>query len=92
MRPGSARFTVSPRTSHLDSAFRRWWLDVNDGVGDLGELLHQAVLDDVGELVRVAQQRVGGEPHVQVQEDVIERAAGADVMAGATTRCWATRR
>ena len=47
-------------------------LDVDDDVGQFGVALHQSILDDVGDVVRVREGRVGREPHVQIEKHVIQ--------------------
>src|SRR3954467_12335305 len=56
-------------------------LDVDARIRDLGEALHEAVLDHVRYAVRVAQRRVAREPDVEIEEHVVHRPARADVVA-----------
>jgi hypothetical protein len=65
---------------------RRRRLDVDDRVGNLRVACHQPVLDHMRERVRVAQPHLGRQPHVQIQEHVIGRSTGPDVMAAQHAR------
>ena len=47
-------------------------LDVDDRVGDLGIAVHQPVLHDVREAVRLVERHLGRKPDVQVEEGVVE--------------------
>ena len=79
--PTTSTKTISPCSCTVGSVLRRRRLDVDDGVRDLRELLHQPILDDVRQAVGFVERRVAAEPDVQIEERVIGRAARADLMA-----------
>jgi hypothetical protein len=71
-----------PRSRIADRGLRlsRRWLDMDDYVDDLWESGHQLVLDDMRCRVRGFERRLAFEPDVEINEYVIGRAAGANVM------------
>ena len=56
-------------------------LDVDDRIGNLRILLDQAILDDVGELVRARQRHGRGQPDVEIHESVIRGPSDPDLVA-----------
>src|SRR5262245_42435389 len=70
------------QTRHrLPDRLSGWWrLDVYHRVDNLRMLRHQAVLHDMREAVCFAEWQIGRQPDVEIEEDVIGGAAGANLM------------
>ena len=56
-------------------------LDVNHHVHELREPRHQPILGFVRLAVRELERRLGGQPQVQVEEDMVGRSARPDLLA-----------
>ena len=54
---------------------------MDDGVGNLRIARHQPIFHDVRQCVRLGEPHVGRHPDVQVEEHMVGRAAGPDLVA-----------